>query len=92
MKEAYQGRETMPDALINWTTTVALLAFGIIYVDDSAIMWRTILSLGILSGANEILKVREARTGATPGFRRVRLALALAYAGLMLFGFFAPPG
>jgi hypothetical protein len=74
----------IPDAVITWTTTGALIAFGVIFFDDSVIMGRTILALGVLSAANEALKLRG-------GHRRFRLALAIAYAGLVLIGFLFPP-
>lgn len=74
----------VPDAVITWTTTAALIAFGVIFFDDSVIMGRTILALGVLSAANEALKLRG-------GHRRVRLGLALAYAALVLAGFLFPP-
>ena len=41
---------------------------------------RTILALGLLSAGNEALKFRATRSGGD--YRRLRLALALAYLGL----------
>ena len=80
---------SLPDALIGWTTSASLVAFGIVYFDDAAIMGRTILALGLLSGGNEALKLRAARSGGD--YRRLRLGLAIAYLGLVLIGFFSPP-
>jgi hypothetical protein len=84
-------RAALPDALINWTTAAALITFGVVYVNDAAIMWRTILTLGLLSTANEILKIRASRIGTGTNYARIRLVLAVAYVGLALFGFFFPP-
>jgi hypothetical protein len=82
----------LPDALISWTTAVALLVFGVIFLDDAVIMGKTILALGILSATNEGLKLYAAkRTEAAGGCSRVRLAVALVYAGLVLMGFLFPP-
>ncbi len=78
------------DTLINWTTAVALLAFGIIYANDDSIMWRTILALGGLMAASEIVKIGELRRGSTATRRRWRLAFAVAYTGLIVFGFLFP--
>jgi Zn-dependent membrane protease YugP len=85
---------SIPDALIAWTTAAALVAFGIIFFDDAVIMGRTILTLGVLSGANEALKLRAVRVwsgGACQRVRRVRLAIAIAYVALVLIGFLFPP-
>lgn len=84
MKHPNENPSLAPDAVFTWTTTAALIAFGIIFFDDSVIMGRTILALGVLSAANQALK----RLG---GHRWVRLALAVAYAGLVLIGFLFPP-
>lgn len=80
---------SVPDALFAWTTSAALIAFGIIFFDDAVIMGRTILGLGALIAGNELLKLRSARTGGD--YRRVRLLLALVYLGLVLTGFISPP-
>jgi hypothetical protein len=80
---------SVPDALIAWTTSAALIAFGIIFFDDAVIMGRTILSLGVLSAGNELLKVRAARSRAE--YRGLRLILAFAYVGLVLIGFLSGP-
>lgn len=84
MKYLHANPSLIPDKVIAWTTSAALIAFGIIFFDDSAIMGRTILALGVLSAANEVLKLLG-------GHRQVRLALAIAYAGLVLVGFLFPP-
>ncbi len=55
------------------------------FFDDAVIMGRTIFLLGLLSGANEALKLWVARPGG--GYRGLRLVLAIAYVGLMLMGF-----
>jgi len=78
---------SIPDAMIAWTTASALVAFGIIYFDDSVIMGRTIFGLGVLSAANEVLKLSAARGGSDSGHARVRLALAVAYAVTVIGGF-----
>ena len=80
---------SVPDALIAWTTSIALVAFGVIYLDDAVIMGRTILGLGLLSAANEALKLLALRTG--NDYRLLRLGLAFAYLGLVLIGFLSPP-
>lgn len=76
---------SVPDALIAWTTSAALIAFGIIFFDDSVIMGRTILILGLLSAGNELLKLRATRSGTE--YRWLRLMLAFAYVGLVVVGF-----
>ena len=78
---------SVPDALIAWTTSAALIALGVIFFDDAVIMGRTILSLGIVSAGNELLKLRAARLQAE--YRGLRLLLALAYVALVLSGFLA---
>jgi len=81
-------RTWIPDALIHWTTAAALIAFGVLFFDDAVIMGRTILALGILSAANEGLKLRA--QGSAGGYVRVRLLLAVAYVALVLAGFLLP--
>jgi hypothetical protein len=54
-------------------------------------MGRTILALGILASANEVLKLHAWRAGAAAIYRRIRLALALAYVALVFIGFVFPP-
>jgi hypothetical protein len=90
MNHAQARRLSVPDILIAWTTTAALIAFGVIFFDDAVIMGRTILALGILSAANEGLKLRGLRGGLHGSHRKVRLALAVAYVVLVLIGFLAP--
>ena len=80
---------SVPDALIAWTTSAALVAFGVIFFDDAVIMGHTILCLGLLSAGNELLKLRAARLGAE--YRGLRLLLAFAYVALVLSGFLAAP-
>ena len=82
---------SVPDALIAWTTAAALIAFGIIFFDDAAIMGRTLLMLGIIGAANEALKLGESRSESKAIYRKVRLFLALAYVILVLIGFLFPP-
>jgi len=91
MNDYHPRESSIPDRLIAGTTSAALIAFGITFFDDAVIMGHTILTLGLLSAGNELLKLRAARSGADN--RRVRLGLALAYVTLVLAGFlFPPPG
>lgn len=76
---------SVPDSLIAWTTSAALIAFGAIFFDDAVIMGRTILTLGALSAGNELLKLRAARSGGD--YSRTRLVLAIAYLALVVAGF-----
>ena len=82
---------SLPDALIGWTTAAALLAFGVLFLDDAVIMGRTIFALGVLAIVNEGLKLHAWRAGAGGRYRRIRLALALAYVMLVCIGFLFPP-
>jgi hypothetical protein len=82
---------SLPDALIAWTTAGALLAFGVIFLDDAVIMGQTILALGLLVCANEGLKLHAWRAGSAGGHRRIRTALAVAYVLLVCVGFLFPP-
>jgi hypothetical protein len=91
MNDAHASGSSVPDALIHWTTAGGLIAFGVIFLDDAVIMGRTILTLGILSAANEGLKLIALRAGSDGGYRRVRSVLAVAYVALVLFGFLFPP-
>ncbi|MGA3236952.1 MAG: hypothetical protein ABSG03_11645 [Bryobacteraceae bacterium] len=91
MDDLDTNRQHIPDALIHWTTSAALIAFGVIFFDDASIMGRTILALGILSAANEGLKLRAIRTVSNTGYRWLRLSLAVAYVLLVLIGFLFPP-
>ena len=90
-KDMDTNRQSIPDALIHWTTSGALIAFGVIFFDDASVMGRTILALGILSAANEGLKLRAVRRASNTGYRWVRLSLAVAYVSLVLIGFLFPP-
>ena len=91
MEQAPAKGTSVPDVLIHWTTAAALIAFGLIFLNDAVIMGRTILALGILSAANEALKLRGQRKGLTGGYRHVRLLVAVAYVALVLIGFLFPP-
>jgi hypothetical protein len=91
MNDARRRSVSIPDALIAWTTAGALVAFGVIFLDDSMVMGRTILALGLLAGANEGLKLHARWSGISGEHRRIRLALAIAYVVLVLAGFFFPP-
>ena len=91
MSDIHTRGSSVPDALIQWTTAGALIAFGVIFFDDAVIMGRTILSLGILSATNEGLKLCARHAGSDGGYRRVRLVLAVAYVVLVLIGFLFPP-
>lgn len=85
------GLQTVPDALIAWTSAAALMSFGFIFLDDAVIMGPTILTLGILIAANEALKLRAKFAGAKHGYQRLRLAVALVFVALVFFGFFFSP-
>jgi hypothetical protein len=89
--ESQSSIASMPDALIAWTTAIALVAFGIAFFDDAAIMGRTLLLMGLLCAGNEALKLAERRTGAPGRFRRLRMACAVLYLAFMLIGFLFPP-
>lgn len=39
---------SLPDALFAWTTSAAVIAYGVIFFDDAVIMGRTILAPGTL--------------------------------------------
>jgi hypothetical protein len=90
--EADTKNASVPDALIQWTTAGALIAFGVMFLDDAVIMGKTILALGVLSAANEGLKLYARRGGSGSRYRRVRLLVAVAYVALVLTGFLFPPG
>jgi hypothetical protein len=90
MGELDRRAPAVADAVIVWTTSVALIAFGVIFLDDSAIMGPTILALGILMSANAALKLLARRAGAAGGFGRLRLLLSVLYAALVLSGFLGP--
>jgi hypothetical protein len=53
-------------------------------------MGRTILALGILSAANEVLKLRAMRAVSKAAYTRVRLLLAVVYVFLVSIGFLNP--
>jgi hypothetical protein len=90
MNDLNTNRSSIPDALIHWTTTAGLIAFGVIFFDDASIMGRTILVLGLLSAANEALKLRSTRTVSKASYGRVRLSLAVVYVLVVLIGFLFP--
>jgi hypothetical protein len=91
MDDGHTNGLSVPDALIAWATAGALIAFGVVFFDDAVIMGRTILALGLLSAANEGLKLGAPRGASRGGYRRVRLLLAVAYVALVLAGFLFPP-
>ncbi len=91
MDEFANRGASIPDALIHWSTAGALIAFGVMFFNDTVIMGRTILTLGLLSASNEALKLRGKRTGSTSGYREVRMVVACAYVALMVIGFLFPP-
>jgi hypothetical protein len=91
MDDGHTNGLSVPDALIAWATAGALIAFGVVFFDDAVIMGRTILALGLLSAANEGLKLGAPRGGSRGGYRRIRLLLAVAYVALVLAGFLFPP-
>jgi len=81
---------SVPDALIGWTSAAALVFFGFLFLDDAVIMGRTILVLGILMAANEVLKLHAALAGSKRGYHKLHLAVAVAFVTLVFFGFFSP--
>ena len=92
MAEAPFKEASVPDVLIHWSTAAALIAFGIMFLDDAVIMGKTILALGVLSAANEGLKWYARRSGSNGHYREIRLLVAVAYVCLVLVGFLFPPG
>ena len=92
MEEADTKKASVPDALIQWSTAGALVAFGLMFLNDAVIMGKTILALGLLSAANEGLKLYARRGGSTLRYSRVRMLVAVAYVALVLVGFLFPPG
>ncbi len=91
MNGSHTNRASVPDALIHWTTAGALIAFGVIFFDDAAIMGRTLLVLGVISATNEGLKLRSMRAASNAGYGWVRLLLAVTYVLLVVIAFFFPP-
>lgn len=92
MEEADTKKASVPDALIHWSTAAALIAFGVMFLNDAVIMGKTILALGVLSAANEGLKLYARRGGSIRRYSYVRLLVAMAYVALIIVGFFFPPG
>jgi hypothetical protein len=92
MGEAPTKEASVPDTLIHWSTAAALIAFGIMFLDDTVVMGKTILSLGLLSAANEGLKWFARRPGSNGRYRQLRLLVAVAYVALVLVGFLFPSG
>jgi hypothetical protein len=86
MSQMHTRASSVPDNLTAWTTASALIAFGIIFFDDAAIMGRTILALGFISAANQVLKPWEIHSQAAGRYRYARLILAIAYVTLMAGG------
>ena len=80
------NEEPNPDALMAWTTTVALIVVGVTFLGDVIAIGRVLLPLGILSAINEGIKLRGTRRGTQPQYRHVRLVLAVVYAALMALG------
>lgn len=92
MEKADTKKASVPDALIHWSTAGALIAFGLMFLNDAVIMGKTILALGVLSAANEGLKLYARRAGSIRRYSYVRLLVAVAYVALIIVGFFFPPG
>jgi len=92
MEEADTKKASVPDALIQWSTAAALIAFGLMFLNDAVIMGKTILALGVLSAANEGLKLYARHAGSILRYSRVRMLVAVAYVALVLVGFLFPPG
>jgi len=80
-----------PDYLIAWTTASALIAFGIIFFDDVSMVGRTILVLGLIGAANQVLKRWESHSQVPGTYRRARAIPSIAYVILVLRGFLFPP-
>ena len=84
MKDGQTQQSPVPDALIFWTTSAALIGLGIVFFDDAIAIGRAVLALGLLSAANAGLRLRAVSEGAQSRYRRLRLALAIAYVALVL--------
>ena len=81
---------SVSDALIAWTSGGALVVFGLAYLDDAVIMGHTLLALGLLVVAHEALKLHASLTDAKHGHYRARLAVAILFVALVVYGFMFP--
>lgn len=88
MNNAQPARSSVPSALITWSTAAALIAFGVVLSSQGIIMGRAVLALGILSAANEGLRLRAQRTSFNSNYERFRLVLAVVYVVLISVGLF----
>ncbi len=82
---------SVPDVLIHWTTAAALIAFGIIFLNDTVVMGKTILALGLLNASNEGLKWYSRRQAPKGFHHQLRMLVAVAYVTLIVIGFLFPP-
>jgi hypothetical protein len=87
LNDAEPGPSSVPDSLINWTTAAALVAVGGILSSEGVILGRTLLALGILSGASRLLRLRAVRTGLHGGYQWFRFVLAVVYVVLLSVAF-----
>jgi hypothetical protein len=91
MDQTQRCPSSISDNLISWTTASALIALGILFLDDAIIMGRTILVLGLISATDQVLKWNEILSPMVTRYRRARLMLSIAYVALVLVGFLFPP-
>jgi ABC-type tungstate transport system substrate-binding protein len=82
--------QSVPDALIAWTSGAALVSFGLMFLDDAVIMGHTLLTLGLLIVVNEALKLHASFTRAAHGHEKLRLAVAIVFVALVVYGFVFP--
>ena len=71
--------------MITWSTAAAFIATGVVLFSEAMTVGRAMLALGILSVANEGLRLRADRTSSV--YERFRLVLAVVYVALVLIGF-----
>ena len=90
-KREHWAAQSVPDALIAWTSGAALVSFGLMFLDDAVIMGHTLLALGLLIVVNEALKLHASYRGAKNGHQKLRLAVAMLFVVLVVYGFLFPP-
>jgi hypothetical protein len=87
MNAGHAHEPSVSDVLIAWTTATALITFGVILSNDAIIIGPAILTLGVLSLTNEVVRLCTARTGLNGGYPKVRWALAIGCIATALIGF-----